>query len=124
MGTRLTQNTCTDISNAADAALREVAERFGMVYVRKGGSFNTSEFGFQVCFQTVSDGAVPDSFKTCAVRLGVDPECFGKEFTRAGTQYRITGINTRRSKYPFSAERVKDGRGFKFPADIIKLHLG
>ena len=37
--------------------------------------------------------------------------------------FRIVAINPNRPKYPISAERVSDGRGFKFPANNVVLYL-
>ena len=45
---------------------------------------------------------------------GLPKDAFGKVFTSRGTAFRVTGINTRRPKFPVSAVRVSDERGFKF----------
>ena len=37
--------------------------------------------------------------------------------------YRIVAINPNRPKYPIIAERVSDGRGFKFSADNVLVYL-
>jgi hypothetical protein len=37
--------------------------------------------------------------------------------------FRIVAINPNRPKYPVSAERVSDGRGFKFPAENVVMYL-
>ena len=47
----------------------------------------------------------------------------GQMFFSGGTQYKITGLNTRRPKFPVSAERVCDGKLFKFPASVVRNAL-
>jgi hypothetical protein len=37
-----------------------------------------------------------------------------------GTTYEITGLKATRRKYPISADRLSDGKSFKFPVDVIK----
>ena len=71
-----------------------------------------------------SDGDVltpeAQAFKTLAHKYGFEPEDLGTVFRYQGTDYRITGLKTRRPKFPISAERVSDGRGFKFPVFAVK----
>lgn len=55
---------------------------------------------------------------------GLPKDAFGKTFTVRGTEYRIAAINTRRPKFPVSAVRVRDDRGFKFGADTVRRALG
>ena len=40
-----------------------------------------------------------------------------------GERFRITGIDPKRPKYPVSAERLSDRRGFKFTAENIAMLL-
>lgn len=62
-------------------------------------------------------------FKRWAASYGLKPEWFGETFTSRGTGFRIVGINTRAPKYPVQAERVRDGKGFKFTADGVRTAM-
>ena len=53
-------------------------------------------------------------------RYGLPPDCLGDEFKRAGVTYRITGANPKCRRYPITAERISDGKGFKFPAEDVQ----
>jgi hypothetical protein len=59
-------------------------------------------------------------FDVCAPRFGLKPEDFGRTFSFRGSDYRVTGIAPRGASYPVLAERVRDGRGFKFPASAVR----
>lgn len=48
---------------------------------------------------------------------------FGKEITVRGDTFRVTGINTRRPKYPVSILRLRDGSTRKCGADFVKAAL-
>jgi len=43
----------------------------------------------------------------------------GTTFVRAGRQYRILGYVPSRRKYPISAERLPDGKRFKFGREVL-----
>lgn len=62
-------------------------------------------------------------FEVLASSFGLEPNDYGRIFRIDGETYRITAINPNRPKYPISAERVADGRGYKFTADNIALYL-
>ena len=73
------------------------------------------------------DGAIysPDKamFEVLAPHFGLEPSDYGHTFRSKDELFRIAAINPNRPKYPISAERVSDGRGFKFPADNVVMYL-
>ena len=58
-------------------------------------------------------------FKLRASSYGLHCDDLGGTFVVNGTKYRITGLKTRRPKFPVSAVRVHDGRSFKFPVSSV-----
>ena len=44
-------------------------------------------------------------------------------FRTDGHAFRITAINPNRPRYPISAERLADGRGYKFSAENVVAYL-
>ena len=112
----------------ADAldTLLAVAAKHGVTIMQKSGTFARDGSNATIKFEiatTASDGTANTkdalAFKQNAVDLGLDPESLGTTFKVRGTEYRITGLVPRRHKYPISAERVRDGRGFKFPISTV-----
>jgi hypothetical protein len=73
------------------------------------------------------DGAIysPDKamFEVLAPHFGLEPSDYGRTFRSKDELFRIVAINPNRPKYPISAERVSDGRGFKFPAENVAMYL-
>ena len=43
----------------------------------------------------------------------------GHVFESNGYQYKVTGFNLRRPKYPVSAERASNGKGYKFTVERV-----
>jgi hypothetical protein len=114
----------------ADAleALKAVAAKHGVTIEQKNGSFARDGSNATVKFELAtvgSDGQAQtkgaQSFKQNAALFGIDPNALGTTFMHQGTEYRITGLVTRRPKYPVSAERVSDGRSFKFPSKVVSV---
>ena len=62
-------------------------------------------------------------FEVLAPHFGLDPEDHGRTFRSKDELFRIVTINPNRPKYPISAERVSDGRGFKFLSENVVMYL-
>ena len=62
-------------------------------------------------------------FEVLAEPFGLKPSDYGRIFRTGGETFRITAINPNRPKYPISAERLADGRGYKFTVENIEMYL-
>ena len=62
-------------------------------------------------------------FEVLAQSFGLEPSDYGRTFRVDGEMFRITAINPNRPKYPISAERLADGRNYKFSADNVAAYL-
>ena len=62
-------------------------------------------------------------FEVLADSFGLEPSDYGRTFKTDGHAFRITAINPNRPKYPISAERIADGRGYKFSAENVVAYL-
>ena len=51
---------------------------------------------------------------------GVPASAFGQVFTWLGQHYRLSACSARRCKFPFTAERVSDGRRIRLPSKVIR----
>jgi hypothetical protein len=84
------------------------------------------EFGVRVSIP-LPDGSTLDSdrilFEALAEEFGLSPDDFGREFSTGRERFRVAGIDPRRPKYPISATRIPDGKGYKFTAENVALLL-
>ena len=126
----LTPELCVKLRRDLTKACLEVAETYGLTV--EGGELSDIDLrnGFGIGFRVgipMEDGTLysPDKalFEVLAPQFGLEASDYGRTFSRHGERYRIVGINPNRPKYPISAERVADGRGFKFPAENVALYL-
>jgi len=113
-----------DFNKDALAALEKVASEHGVSLRQGSARFTESNATLKFELSAItSSGEVlkPEvqAFKRSAERFGLHPDDLGGTFIVNKTKYRLTGLKTRRPKLPITADRVYDGRGFKFPASSV-----
>jgi len=122
--TKMTRPVAKRIAADVAAALKPVAEKYGMSLSEGGWSYYDTDITFKPKFAVVTDSGVPADFERLAPKYGLEPSDFGKTFTSLGRQFRITGIKPTRRQYPISGERVPDGKSYKFTAQQVVTGLG
>ena len=126
----LTPELCDRLRRDMMTACRAVAETHGLTV--EGGDLSDIDLrhSFEISFRVgipQEDGAIysPDKamFEVLAPHFGLEPSDYGRTFRSKDELFSIVAINPNRPKYPISAERVSDGRGFKFSADNVAMYL-
>jgi len=126
----LTPPLCKQLARDLLVACRKVAESHGLSV--EGGDLSDIDLrhGFDIHFRVgipMPDGSLFSHdkalFEVLAPSFGLEPSDFGRTFRTGGEMFRITAINPNRPKYPISAERLADGRGFKFTAENVAAYL-
>ena len=126
----LTPGLCHKLRADMLAACAKIASAHGLV-VEDAGQRNVDlRWGFEASFRVslpLADGSTrnPDQllFELLAPEFGLEPEDYGREFTTGRDWFKLTGIDPRRPKYPISADRIADGKGFKFTAENVAILL-
>jgi hypothetical protein len=126
----LTPELCARLRRDMMKACLAVAETHGLTV--EGGDLADIDLrhSFEISFRVgipQENGAIysPDKaiFEVLAPHFGLEPSDYGRTFRSKDELFRIVAINPNRPKYPISAERVSDGRGFKFPAENVVMYL-
>ena len=126
----LTPALCKQLSRDLLGACRKAAESHGLAV--EGGELSDIDLrhGFDIRFRVgipMPDGSLFSHdkalFEVLAPSFGLDPSDYGRTFKTGGEIFRITAINPNRPKYPISAERLADGRGFKFSTENVAAYL-
>lgn len=110
-----------------EAALAPVAAKYGITFVYKGARFLEKSATFKIEGATIGAGGVVqnkdrETFKLYARSYGLSPSDLDLviEYGWDRERYVIKGLNTRRSKYPIVAQRVKDSKTILLTADGVK----
>lgn len=114
---------CRTVSAAAEEALAEVAEKFGLTIKKESGRFSSEAFTFKLTFQAQTEDGVPAGFAAKAQALDLPTDCYGKVVLLRREPYTIVDINLRARKYPVCVKRVSDGRGYKYGEDSVRRAL-
>ena len=91
-------------------------------YDCNGGAKYTVEVSPVVNGRTISKEAI--EFQTYCQLYGLEKSDMGKTFFNNGETFKITGLSSRSRKFPIFAERIKDGKEFKFTPESVKIGLG
>jgi len=126
----LTPGLCSRLRRDLLAACKQVAETHGLTV--EGGDLSDIDLrhGFGIQFRVgipLPDGSLFSHdkalFDVLAPSFGLESSDHGRIFRTGGEAFRIMAINPNRPKYPINAERLADGRGFKFSADNVAAYL-
>lgn len=111
-------------------ACSEVAAKHGLAVEGLGIRAMNLRLNFDFSVRVavpLPDGSILDPervlFEALAEEFGLRPDDFGREFSTGRERFRLAGIDPSRPKYPISAVRIPDGKGFKFTAENVALLL-
>ena len=112
-----------------DKAFAEISKKHEVNLVVGNGSYTDNIFSFKVKGAVIStdENSVTEEsekFKWYANDYGLEPEDLYKVVRIDGEDYKIVGLNTRRSKYPLSMMKVRDGKKYKMPARMVVEAIG
>ena len=103
----LTPVLCQKVQREMLKVCRDVAARHGLVVEAQDITGVDLRWGFDAVFRVsipLPDGTALDPerlrFEALAQAFGLSPAAFGRQFSTGREQFRITGIDPRRPKYP------------------------
>lgn len=133
---KIDRATARMIQSVVSKHMKAAADELGMIALLRRTTFDDLTLEQKIEFRVkqvaalttpgatpgvVVDMAAKTRFETFGARAGLDPSWFGKSFAINGVEYQITDYVPSRPKYPVSAKRVHDGKGFKFGAYRVKF---
>lgn len=108
------------ITDAIDAALKPVAQKFNLDMLVKGGTFDANGGTFKPRLEFREKDSDERTFKRYATILGLSPDDFGRTFSHGAHTYRIIGLRVTGSRKPLLTERVGSTSQFWFSVDVVK----
>jgi hypothetical protein len=130
MITTISRSDMSVLRSEVNAAIAAVATKHGLVMALGSGKFNekNASFKLEISTKDQNTGMVKSreatSFEVNAHFYGFKAEDLGATFKSNGRTFKITGLNTRRPKFPLLAVCVEDGRTYKFPDTTVLACLG
>ena len=107
-------------------AAEEVARGYGIKAEYRGGSYDRGSFSPRIKFTVpaVVSEERKDEFAVHVGDLGGEASWFGKTFRDGRKEFRVEGINMRRSKNCVDLLEVATGKKYKCPLSYVRRFLG
>jgi len=123
--TSFNRQNIRQINSELEAALKQVAEKYGLEVKLGNTRFTGDNFTTKVQVATVGEGGITMSkeatdFNRYKTILGINME-LGQEFQRSGKTFTIVGLKPRSKKYPILA-KCSDGKTYKLPVDLVNMY--
>ena len=123
--TSFNRQNIRQINSELEAALKQVAEKYGLEVKLGNTRFTSDNFTTKVQVATVGEGGITMSkeatdFNRYKTILGINME-LGQEFQRSGKTFTIVGLKPRSKKYPILA-KCSDGKTYKLPVDLVNMY--
>jgi len=109
-----------------EKALQTIADEYNMTMEYRGGSFSDTDYKPWVTFTGKNaDGKsrTEKEWELYRDMFGLKKEWLGEKVVLSGKKMTITGLDTKKSKYPVMVETA-DGHKYKVTPEQIKLMLG
>ena len=123
--TSFNRQNIRQINSELEAALKQVAEKYGLEVKLGNTRFTGDNFTTKVQVATVGEGGITMSkeatdFNRYKTILGINMD-LGQEFQRSGKTFTIVGLKPRSKKYPILA-KCSDGKTYKLPVDLVNMY--
>jgi len=123
--TAFNRQNIRQINSELEAALKQVAEKYGLEVKLGSTRFTGDNFTTKVQVATVAEGGITMSkeatdFNRYKTILGINMD-LGQEFQRSGKTFTIVGLKPRSKKYPILA-KCSDGKTYKLPVDLVNMY--
>lgn len=114
---------CKDVAALIEKRLQELATEIACSIEQAGGSFDLHHYNLKLKITAKSETATESANENARMELSAFDlaDAFGKTFPgHSGESFRVIGANLRSHKMPIRAERVRDGRVYKFNPEFIR----
>lgn len=125
------RKNCKAVLDEMEAALKPVAEKYGIIIRPGNGRFDGITFTLKVSCQVLDQNGASKAksienqesrrcFEMFAPGAGIQDDALDKEFVFKGNPYRIEGWNPNAPTYPVLARNMATNKTYRFPVDTIK----
>ena len=111
---------CRILSEELVAVIQQAMDKHGLAVSYTGGRYGgpTATLSFKLDVPAIAEKVANKDGELVGAKFSV-----GHVFESNGYQYKVTGFNLRRPKYPVSAERASNGKGYKFPVEAVNRQI-
>lgn len=111
---------CRILSEELEVAIQRTVNKYGLTVSYDTGRYggHTATLSFKLDVPAMAEKVADADAKLVGAKFGM-----GHVFKSNGVEFKVTGFNLRRRKYPVSAERQSNGKGYKFTVEAINRNI-
>lgn len=118
--------TLRALKDVISAALQPIEQEYGLKITFGSGNFSDTNYTAKLHVDLVNAGTgvvntqERADWARYAPMYGLEATQLDRIFISRGMQFQVTGFKPNRPKFPVSAKRVADGRGYKFTVNQLR----
>ena len=111
---------CRMLGEELEQVIQRAVNKYGLAVEHANGRYSghSVTLSFKLDVPAQAEKVATRDAELLGAKFGV-----GYTFTQNGEQFKVTGFNLRRRKYPVSAEGVRNGKNYKFTVEGINQHI-
>jgi len=108
------------ISDELEKVVQKTMNKYGLTATRTGGKYggHTGTVSFKFDVPAMAEKVALQDARLLGANFSI-----GYEFVSNGENYKVVDFNLRRSKYPVSADNLRNGKSYKFTVDSINRKI-
>ena len=118
--TNIGRAECKIISAELDTVIQRTLNKYGLTVSYANGKYggHTATLSFKIDVPAMAEKAANREAKILGAEFDM-----GHVFNSNGDEFKVTGFNLRRRKYPVSAENTRTGKSYKFTVENINRSI-
>ena len=111
---------CKILSDELEVAIQRVVNKYGLTASYANGRYggHTATLSFKLDVPAKAEKVANKDAELLGAKFSV-----GFVFKSNGDEFKVTGFNLRRRKYPVSANNVLSGKNFKFTVEALNRNI-
>jgi hypothetical protein len=111
---------CKALSEELEVVIQRAINKYGLTASSATGKYSghTATFSFKLDVPAKAGQVADRDAELLGAKFSV-----GHTFKSNGEEFKVTGFNLRRRKYPVSADNVRTGNGYKFTVESLNRDI-
>jgi hypothetical protein len=111
---------CRALGEELEVVIQRALNKYGLTANHANGRYagHTATFSFKVDVPAMAEKVANRDAEYIGAKFNV-----GHVFNSNGDEFKVTGFNLRRRKYPVSADNTRTGKSYKFTVENINRNI-
>ena len=120
--TNIRRAECKQLAEELKVVIQRTLNKYGLTVSENGGKYaptgHTATLSFKIDVPAMAEKVANRDAELLGAKFNV-----GYVFNSNGEEFKVTGFNLRRRKYPVSADNTRTGKSYKFTVENINRNI-